>query len=63
MTSRQEAQWVLRAQVGDREAIEGLLRRVQPALTRYLRSLVGTADAEDLTQDVMVIIYRKLWML
>ena len=63
MTSPQEAQWVLRAQVGDRQAIEALLRNVQPMLTRYVGAIVGTADAEDVTQDVMVLIYRKLWML
>ena len=63
MTSPQEAQWVLRAQVGDREAIEALLRSVQPMLARYLRAIVGSAEAEDVTQDVMVLIYRKLWTL
>ena len=54
---------MLRAQVGDREAIEALLRSAQPLLTRYVRAIVGAADAEDVTQDVMVLIYRKLWML
>lgn len=63
MTSKQEAQWVLRAQLDDREAIQALLRAVQPALTRYVRAIVGAADAEDVTQDVMVSIYRKLWTL
>jgi RNA polymerase sigma-70 factor (ECF subfamily) len=63
VTSRQEAQWVLRAQVGDREAIEALLGAVQPLLTRYVRAIVGAADAEDVSQDVLVLIYRKLWML
>ena len=63
MTSTQEAQWVLRAQVGDREAIEALLRVVQPGLARYVRAIVGPDDAEDVTQDVMVLIYRKLWTL
>ena len=63
MTSRNEAQWVLRAQLGDRDAIEALLGSVQPMLTRYVRTLVGAADAEDVTQDVMVTLYRKLWML
>lgn len=63
MTSRQEAQWVLRAQVGDREAIAALLTSVLPALSRYVRTLVGAADAEDVTQDVMVLMYRKLWTL
>ena len=63
MTSKQEAQRVLRAQQGDREAIEALLRAVQPMVTRYVRSVVGAADAEDVAQDVMVSIYRKLWTL
>jgi len=54
---------VLRAQVGDRQAIEALLRSVQPMLARYVRAVVGAADAEDVTQDVMVLIYRKLWTL
>ncbi len=63
MTSTHEAQWVLRAQFGDREAIEKLLTVVQPMLTRYVRAIVGAADAEDVTQDVMVSIYRKLWTL
>jgi RNA polymerase sigma-70 factor (ECF subfamily) len=44
-------------------AIEALLRSVQPSLTRYIRAVVGAPDAEDVTQDVMVLIYRKLWML
>lgn len=64
MTSRtQEAQWVLRAQVGDREAIEALPGAVQPMLTRYVRAIVGAADADDVAQDVLVLIYRKLWTL
>ena len=63
MTSKQEAQWVLRAQLGDREAIAALLGAMQPMLTRYVRAVVGAVDAEDVTQDVMVLIYRKLWML
>ena len=54
---------MLRAQVGDRQAIEALLRSVQPMLARYVRAIVGAADAEDVTQDVMVLIYRKLWTL
>ena len=63
MTSKEEAQWVLRAQFGDREAIESLLRSVQPMLTRYLRVIVGPPAAEDVAQEVMVTVYRKLWTL
>jgi RNA polymerase sigma-70 factor (ECF subfamily) len=53
-------QWVLRAQCSDREALEVLLRNVQPSLRRYLSGLAGTTDAEDLLQDVLIIIIRRL---
>lgn len=46
-TSNQEALWVLRAQCDDREALELLLRQIQPALRRYLASVVGASDADD----------------
>lgn len=59
-TSIQEMQWVLRAQCSDRDALEALLRSVQPALRRYLVGVVGTTDADDLLQDVLVLIVRKL---
>jgi DNA-directed RNA polymerase specialized sigma24 family protein len=42
LASTQEMQWVLRAQCHDREALEALLRCVQPALRRYLSGLVGS---------------------
>ena len=40
-SEEQETLWVLRAQCKDREAVEALLRSVQPALHRFLRSIVG----------------------
>ena len=62
-TQRQESLWVLRAQSGDRQALEHLLRGVQPSLRRYLRSLVGPTDADDIAQEVLVLVYRKLgWL-
>ena len=62
-TSNQEALWVLRAQCGDREALELLLRHVQPSLRRFLTGLVGPSDADDVLQDVLLLIYRKLrWL-
>ena len=62
-TSSQEALWVLRAQGGDREALELLLRHLLPSLRRYVAAVVGPADADDVTQDVLVLIYRKLrWL-
>jgi RNA polymerase sigma-70 factor (ECF subfamily) len=62
-TSRQEAQWVLRAQCDDREALELLLRSVQPSLRRYLTGLVGTRHADDVLQEVFILVCRKLaWL-
>ncbi|HET9270455.1 MAG TPA: sigma-70 family RNA polymerase sigma factor [Vicinamibacterales bacterium] len=59
-TSPDEALLVLRAQFGDREALEALLRAVRPSLLRYVASVIGAEDAEDLIQDVLFLIYRKL---
>lgn len=54
---------MLRARSGDREAMDLLFRAVSPALERYLAGLVGLSDAEDLLQDVLLIIYKKLKLL
>jgi DNA-directed RNA polymerase specialized sigma24 family protein len=54
--SIQDTQWVLRAQCDDREALEALLRSVQPSLRRYLTGLAGATDADDLLQEVLVIV-------
>ncbi|HEX2523496.1 MAG TPA: sigma-70 family RNA polymerase sigma factor [Terriglobia bacterium] len=62
-TSEQEAHWVLRAQCDDREAMELLLGSVQAALRRYVSGLVGSGDADDILQNTLVLIYRKLaWL-
>ena len=62
-TSTEEARLVIRAQCGDRQALEVLLRGVQPALQRYVTGLVGSTDADDVSQDVLVTVARKLpWL-
>lgn len=54
---------MLRAQSGDREALELLLRSIQPSLSRYLRGLVGGSNSDDVLQDVLVIVATKLgWL-
>ena len=60
----QETWWVLRAQSGDRESLEELLKVVQSPLYRYIYRLVGErALAEDILQEVFIHIYRKLvWL-
>ena len=62
-TPPEETFLVLRAQSDDREALEALLRRVQPALRRYVASLVGSQDADDVLQDGLIQVCRKLrWL-
>jgi RNA polymerase sigma-70 factor, ECF subfamily len=56
-----ETMWVLRAQVGDRNALDALFRAVQEPLYRYVVGLVSdSALAEDVLQEVLVSIYRNL---
>ena len=62
-TPPEETFLVLRAQSDDREALESLLRRVQPALRRYVATLVGSQDADDILQDGLIQVCRKLrWL-
>ncbi|HMV49035.1 MAG TPA: sigma factor, partial [Blastocatellia bacterium] len=62
--SKQEIRWVLRAQTGDREALDELFRLVQEPLYRYIVSLTGSRTlAEDILQEVFILIYRNLrWL-
>lgn len=61
---KQEIFWILRAQAGDIEAFDALLKTVQQQLFRYIYRLTGdSASAEDILQEVFLIIYRKiLWL-
>jgi RNA polymerase sigma-70 factor, ECF subfamily len=62
-TSKHQARWVLRAQCGDREALELLLRSLQVPLRRYLLRLVGASSADDVLQEVLILVSRKLrWL-
>jgi RNA polymerase sigma-70 factor (ECF subfamily) len=56
--------WVLRAQSGDAEALEELLKAVQEPLYRYVLSMVRESYlAEDILQEVFLRVYRKLrWL-
>ena len=61
--TEQEAAWVIQAQCGDRDAMEHVLRSVQPPLRRYILRLVGPTAADDVLQDVLIAIARKLsWL-
>jgi RNA polymerase sigma-70 factor (ECF subfamily) len=62
-TPEDEVQWVLLAQCHDREALERLLRNVTPSLARYLRHLVGDEHADDVAQEVLIIVCKKIgWL-
>jgi RNA polymerase sigma-70 factor (ECF subfamily) len=62
--TERESWWVLRAQSGDAEALNELLKAVQAPLFRYISSLVSDAHlAENILQEVFLRIYRKLiWL-
>jgi RNA polymerase sigma-70 factor, ECF subfamily len=62
--SKREKFLVLRAQAGDLEALNELLKIAQTPLFRYICRLTGGNDlAEDILQEVFFIIYRKLrWL-
>ena len=62
--AQQETLWVLRAQSGDRDAMDQLFRTLQSPLYRFLRSLGADAHrAEDLLQETFVTIWRKIrWL-
>lgn len=55
---------VARAQLGDRAALDRLLRTVQQPLYEHLRALLRDHDAaQDALQDTLVIVCRKLgWL-
>lgn len=59
-----ESLWVLRAQSGDREALDSLLKNLQEPVYRYILSLVREPSlSEDILQEVFLRIYRKLrWL-
>lgn len=60
-----ERTWlVLRAQAGDRDALDELFAQIQRRLFHYLLGLTDDrALAEDLLQDVLLLLYRKLeWL-
>ena len=61
---KQESWLALRAQSGDREAFDRLFQLLQEPLYRYIFSLTGARPlAEDILQEVFILIYRKIrWL-
>lgn len=59
-----ERRLVLRAQSGDREALDALLREIGPPLLRYVTRVTGDAAlAEDVVQETLIAVVRKIrWL-
>jgi RNA polymerase sigma-70 factor, ECF subfamily len=59
-----EGWWVLKAQAGDADALNQLLRAIYTPLLRFVTRMVGDrAAAEDVVQDTMLIVARQLrWL-
>jgi RNA polymerase sigma-70 factor (ECF subfamily) len=64
MANSEQLLWLLRAQSGDREALDKLIRAIQGQLHGYLINLVCDRHlADDLLQDVLVAVIQKLrWL-
>ena len=62
--TKQDIFRVLKAQSGNKAALNELFISIQEPLYRYLLSITGApANAEDVLQEVFVIIYRKIYWL
>lgn len=62
VTSQRDVAWlVLRAQAGDRRAIEDLLRVAEDVLRPYVTAMVSDRDhAADVLQESLMLVYRRL---
>jgi RNA polymerase sigma-70 factor (ECF subfamily) len=62
--TKQEIFRILKAQSGDKVALDELFQSIQIPLYRYILSLVEEPSlAEDVLQEVFVLIYRKIYWL
>lgn len=58
--SEGEALLVIRAQCGDLDAFEQLLRRLHGPVRKYVVNLVGESEADDILQESALKIYRQI---
>ncbi|MCX6169560.1 MAG: RNA polymerase sigma factor [Ignavibacteriales bacterium] len=64
MKDKKELILILRAQSGDKEALNSLLKTIQSQLYWYIYNMLSDkTHAKDILQEVFVIIYKKLPML
>ncbi len=53
--------WLARAQQGDREALDALVRSYRPSIYRYCRARLGSHElADDVTQEVCMALVQAL---
>lgn len=52
--SDDDVRWVIRAQCGDRDAMEHALRTIQIPLRRYVGRLVGPTASDDVLQTALI---------
>jgi RNA polymerase sigma-70 factor, ECF subfamily len=55
-----DAEMITAGRAGDREALNELVKRYQPAVLRVCVSLLGSRDVDDLVQDIFIKILRRL---
>ncbi|WP_372366422.1 RNA polymerase sigma factor [Candidatus Uabimicrobium sp. HlEnr_7] len=64
MTVHQNEMLISLAQTGDRDALNKLFIQIQQPIFRYLKTLTkDNTLAEDLLQEVFIVIFKKLWLL
>jgi DNA-directed RNA polymerase specialized sigma24 family protein len=62
-SDQDETLLVMLTQQGDTAAFEKLLRRLHAPMRQYVTRMVGTADADDVLQDVAFRIFRNVHLL
>jgi RNA polymerase sigma-70 factor, ECF subfamily len=62
-SDQDETLLVMLVQQGDIAAFEKLLRRLHAPMRQYVTRMVGTADADDVLQEVAIRIFRKVHLL
>ncbi len=61
MAETDEAELLGRARLGERSAFDRLQERLEPGVRRFIRRLIGKADAEDeIAQDAFLALYLNL---
>lgn len=55
-----EAALLAGCRAGERDALEMLIKKYQPAVLRVCTSLLGTSEVEDLVQDIFIKVLKKI---